>query len=64
MADCPHARPDWRMCPHCLGLNEPLAIADMCGRVHFVPITAAETKVWICLLPAGHEGPCAPEARP
>lgn len=21
---CPHSRPDWRMCPHCLGLNEPL----------------------------------------
>lgn len=20
---CPHARPDWRMCPWCLGLNEP-----------------------------------------
>lgn len=21
---CPHARPDWRMCPHCLGINNPL----------------------------------------
>lgn len=20
-APCPHARPDWRACPHCLGLN-------------------------------------------
>lgn len=20
---CPHARPDWRMCPWCLGINEP-----------------------------------------
>lgn len=20
-AMCPHARPDWRMCPHCLGIN-------------------------------------------
>lgn len=18
---CPHARPSWRMCPHCLGVN-------------------------------------------
>lgn len=22
---CPHARPDWRMCPHCLGLNQRAA---------------------------------------
>ena len=20
-SSCPHARPEWRMCPHCLGLN-------------------------------------------
>lgn len=19
---CPHARPDWRTCPHCLGVND------------------------------------------
>jgi hypothetical protein len=22
-APCPHARPDWRQCPHCLGVNLP-----------------------------------------
>ena len=21
---CPHARADWRTCPHCLGINNPL----------------------------------------
>lgn len=20
---CPHARPSWKMCPHCLGINQP-----------------------------------------
>lgn len=24
---CPHARPSWRMCPHCLGVNHPIGAA-------------------------------------
>lgn len=23
---CPHARPDWRMCPHCLGMNQEIYV--------------------------------------
>jgi hypothetical protein len=32
---CPHARPDWRMCPHCLGLNQEIYVypCDMSGVV-------------------------------
>lgn len=65
---CPHARPSWRQCPHCLGLNDETRARAIDGMERLSEATEREfgeeaSDVCFCGSPAPRRtGKCPPHA--